>query len=174
ASPAISTGAFRFPPERAARLAVRTVLDFLSRSDRIERVLLVAHGDEAYAVLRDALERAGEEDAGAAARGESRDGPAGDAAAEILARVDGQVRTIELVHGIRFAGREDLVRRVAAACGSPGEADLATAALNTWVALSGERGVVDVPRGVLARLLDGAYLAGKRGEAGRRGVERGE
>lgn len=39
AFPAISTGVYRFPPERAARIAVRTVAEFLNADDRFERVV---------------------------------------------------------------------------------------------------------------------------------------
>lgn len=39
AFPAISTGAYRFPPERAARIAVETVADFLSDNARPESVI---------------------------------------------------------------------------------------------------------------------------------------
>ncbi|HEX2092027.1 MAG TPA: O-acetyl-ADP-ribose deacetylase [Longimicrobiaceae bacterium] len=46
AFPAISTGAFRFPPERAARIAVREIRDFLERNALPEQVLLVAFGAE--------------------------------------------------------------------------------------------------------------------------------
>lgn len=44
AFPAISTGAFRFPVERAAEIAVREVLRFLEENVSIERVLLVCFG----------------------------------------------------------------------------------------------------------------------------------
>jgi O-acetyl-ADP-ribose deacetylase len=39
AFPAISTGVYRFPPERAARIAVATVLDVLAAEPRIEQVV---------------------------------------------------------------------------------------------------------------------------------------
>ncbi|OHD21635.1 MAG: hypothetical protein A2Y38_04855 [Spirochaetes bacterium GWB1_59_5] len=35
----ISTGEFRFPPEEAARIAIRTVRDFLTRSPSVERIV---------------------------------------------------------------------------------------------------------------------------------------
>lgn len=46
AFPAVSTGVYGFPAERAARLAVREVLRFLEDSPLPERVLLVAFGEE--------------------------------------------------------------------------------------------------------------------------------
>lgn len=48
AFPAISTGAYGFPFARATAIAVRTVLDQLSRSSRISRVVFVCHGRRAY------------------------------------------------------------------------------------------------------------------------------
>ncbi|HEX2190783.1 MAG TPA: O-acetyl-ADP-ribose deacetylase [Longimicrobiaceae bacterium] len=47
AIPAISTGVYRFPPDRAADIAVRAVLGFLEGDSRLEKVLLVAFGAEA-------------------------------------------------------------------------------------------------------------------------------
>jgi O-acetyl-ADP-ribose deacetylase (regulator of RNase III) len=44
AYPAISTGAYGFPPERAALIAVRTVADALSQAASIERVVLCCFG----------------------------------------------------------------------------------------------------------------------------------
>jgi O-acetyl-ADP-ribose deacetylase (regulator of RNase III) len=46
AFPAISTGAYGFPADRAARIAVGEVLDFLAGSALPERVVLVAFGAE--------------------------------------------------------------------------------------------------------------------------------
>jgi O-acetyl-ADP-ribose deacetylase (regulator of RNase III) len=54
AFPAISTGVYRFPIERAASIVVRTVREFLARDASIEKVTLVCFGAESL----DALERA--------------------------------------------------------------------------------------------------------------------
>jgi O-acetyl-ADP-ribose deacetylase (regulator of RNase III) len=48
AFPAISTGAYRFPIDRAARIAVGEVRDFLKQNPSIEKVLLVCFGRPAY------------------------------------------------------------------------------------------------------------------------------
>ena len=58
AFPAISTGVYGFPVERAAPIAVHTIDAFLARNTSISRVTLVCHGDAAYRVFRDALEAA--------------------------------------------------------------------------------------------------------------------
>jgi O-acetyl-ADP-ribose deacetylase (regulator of RNase III) len=46
AFPAISTGVYGFPADRAARIAVREVLGFLADHPLPERVVLVAFGAE--------------------------------------------------------------------------------------------------------------------------------
>ncbi|MCE5201117.1 MAG: O-acetyl-ADP-ribose deacetylase [Synergistaceae bacterium] len=46
AFPAISTGVYRFPPKRAAEIAVSTIADFLSTHDEIDEVRLVCFSKE--------------------------------------------------------------------------------------------------------------------------------
>ena len=58
AFPAISTGIYAFPVERAARIAVREVRAFLDEDDTIERVLLVCFGASAAETFRAALDGA--------------------------------------------------------------------------------------------------------------------
>ncbi len=48
AFPAISTGVYRFPLDRATRIAVRTVAGFLARNPYPERVIFCAFGGDAY------------------------------------------------------------------------------------------------------------------------------
>lgn len=56
AFPAISTGVYGFPPDRAAQIAVATVRPWLAEHGRPERVLLVAFDGAAERTLRRALE----------------------------------------------------------------------------------------------------------------------
>ncbi len=56
AFPAISTGVYRFPAARAARIAVRTVADFLSTHDLPQRVVLCCFGHASADVHRQALD----------------------------------------------------------------------------------------------------------------------
>jgi O-acetyl-ADP-ribose deacetylase (regulator of RNase III) len=49
AYPAISTGAYGFPPDRAARIALRTVLETLADNETIERVVFCCFGAESRA-----------------------------------------------------------------------------------------------------------------------------
>jgi O-acetyl-ADP-ribose deacetylase (regulator of RNase III) len=48
AFPAVSTGVYRFPVHRAARIAAREVARFLSRNPHPRRVILVCFGEEAH------------------------------------------------------------------------------------------------------------------------------
>jgi len=47
AFPSISTGAYKFPFEKACRIALEVVADFLQIHDSIDKVYLVAFGDDA-------------------------------------------------------------------------------------------------------------------------------
>lgn len=48
AFPAISTGVYRFPIERAAAIAMKTTKDYLAKNPEIEKVIFVCFGKEAY------------------------------------------------------------------------------------------------------------------------------
>ena len=48
AFPSVSTGAYRFPLERAAAIAVREVVDFLSRNPHPRKVIVCTFGPAAY------------------------------------------------------------------------------------------------------------------------------
>ena len=56
AFPAISCGIYGYPIEEAAEIAVRTIADFLAADDSIERVSLVAFGEDVYAALARAVQ----------------------------------------------------------------------------------------------------------------------
>ena len=55
AFPAISTGVYRFPPDRAARIAVREVRLFLRDNPSIDKVIFVCFGSYARAAYEQAL-----------------------------------------------------------------------------------------------------------------------
>lgn len=55
AFPSVATGVYGFPVERAARLAARTVGDFLSRHAFPERVRVVAFDERTYQCYREAF-----------------------------------------------------------------------------------------------------------------------
>jgi O-acetyl-ADP-ribose deacetylase (regulator of RNase III) len=55
AFPSISTGAYGFPLERAARIAARETMEFLEGNATVEKVVLVCFGKAAYGVLTSAV-----------------------------------------------------------------------------------------------------------------------
>ena len=57
AFPAISTGVYRFPPERAAEIAVATVVRTLDRLSTVKRVLFCCFGADSATLHRTELER---------------------------------------------------------------------------------------------------------------------
>ncbi|HSC55299.1 MAG TPA: macro domain-containing protein [Phnomibacter sp.] len=51
AIPNISTGVYGYPKDKAAMIAVATVLDFLRSTDKIEKVIFVCFDDENFVYL---------------------------------------------------------------------------------------------------------------------------
>ncbi|MGX7666395.1 O-acetyl-ADP-ribose deacetylase [Flavobacterium pedocola] len=51
AFPGISTGIYRFPKDRAAKIAVTTIKDFLKEHPEIEEVTLVSFDNESYEIM---------------------------------------------------------------------------------------------------------------------------
>jgi O-acetyl-ADP-ribose deacetylase (regulator of RNase III) len=52
AFPNISTGVYHFPKEKAASISFKTVIQFLSDSDKIEKVFFVCFDEENYRLLK--------------------------------------------------------------------------------------------------------------------------
>ena len=57
AFPAISTGIFRFPKDRCAKIMLRAAIDYLEAGSGIERVIFCLYDDETYRIFEDELER---------------------------------------------------------------------------------------------------------------------
>lgn len=57
AFPAISTGAYGYPMEQAARIALRTIIDYLEQHPEIKLVRFVLYDARAYAVHKRVLEQ---------------------------------------------------------------------------------------------------------------------
>ena len=57
AFPAISTGAYRFPLERATEIAVGTVAAFLKANPSIERVIFATFGSDVYEAYEEAVQQ---------------------------------------------------------------------------------------------------------------------
>lgn len=53
--PNISTGIYRFPKEKAAKIAIQTVSSFLTATNKIEKVIFVCYDDENYAIYNKLL-----------------------------------------------------------------------------------------------------------------------
>jgi len=57
AFPSISTGAYGYPMDQAAEIALRTVIDYLKNNTDIELVRFVLFGKEAYNIYEETLKR---------------------------------------------------------------------------------------------------------------------
>lgn len=55
AFPSISTGAYGFPVEKAAKIAMREIAGFLEKNEAIEKVFVVCFNEEAFRSYSDAL-----------------------------------------------------------------------------------------------------------------------
>src|SRR5438128_800342 len=55
AFPSISTGAYGFPMERAARIAVAEIKKFLEQNSSLEKVVLVCFGQSAFDIYQEAV-----------------------------------------------------------------------------------------------------------------------
>lgn len=56
AFPSISTGAYRFPLERAVRIALREIMSFLGSDQSVQKVTFVCFGAEVYRAYQEALD----------------------------------------------------------------------------------------------------------------------
>jgi O-acetyl-ADP-ribose deacetylase len=57
ALPAISTGVFGFPMERAARILLTEIHRFLQGGTKLDRVVICLHGEEAFGIFKKELRR---------------------------------------------------------------------------------------------------------------------
>lgn len=57
AFPNISTGIYKFPKNRAAKIAIKTVTDFLATTNKIERIAFVCFDDENYSIYNELLKK---------------------------------------------------------------------------------------------------------------------
>jgi len=137
AFPAISTGAYGFPFERAARIAITTILRFLTYHPAIEKVVLVCHGNAAYDLSRHILER------------EISSNTEYGMAQALFSHLS----MIEMSHDIRIRNRIEIVKALATAVKNDTQALSAGISLNTWVAIAGVQGEVTVPGHVIHRIL---------------------
>ena len=57
AFPCISTGIYRYPVNEAAKIAIETVSEFLSHSDKIEKAIFVCFDDDNFNSIKDQLDK---------------------------------------------------------------------------------------------------------------------
>ena len=55
AFPSISTGVYHFPLERAVKIAVKEVKDFLVKNDDLQKVIFIAFDDETFGIYKNIL-----------------------------------------------------------------------------------------------------------------------
>ncbi len=157
AFPAISTGAYGFPLARGTLIAVRTVLEYLSQSSGITKVVFVCHGDRAFRLYNDAIrnlankESTGRRPDDGTSRNNDQRAPV--TLDEIREQIVGQLRMIETVHAIRIVNRDRLIETIAKNAGNTGHASRITAALNSWVAVNGITGEAEIPENVIRQIL---------------------
>jgi len=137
AFPAISTGAYGFPVERAAKIAVRIVSEFLADHPSIETVVFVCHSEEACRYYRTLLQTS-------SSIVEER---------TLLEIVSAQLQMIESVYQIRIRNRELVAHKIAACARDTVGGLMAATALNNWVAATGASGDVRVPDDILFAIL---------------------
>ena len=53
--PNISTGIYKFPKEKAAQIAIQTVSDFLTTTNKIEKVIFICFDEENYKIYSELL-----------------------------------------------------------------------------------------------------------------------
>jgi O-acetyl-ADP-ribose deacetylase (regulator of RNase III) len=58
AFPNISTGIYKFPKDEAAKIAVTTTVEFLSKTDKIDKVIFVCFDDENFSLMEKQLKLA--------------------------------------------------------------------------------------------------------------------
>lgn len=57
AFPNISTGIYKFPKNKAAQTAIKTVMDFSATTNKIETIVFVCFADENYNIYNDILKK---------------------------------------------------------------------------------------------------------------------
>jgi O-acetyl-ADP-ribose deacetylase (regulator of RNase III) len=158
AFPAISTGAYGFPLARATLIAIKTVIGYLMHSPAITKVVFVCHGNQALRMYHDAIRELVHEPPyapeNAGGKIQDRDRTPYDSTPGIYEQVAGQLRMIEIVHGIRLVNRDTVAETIAGAVKDRGQASFATAALNSWVVINNIRGEIEIPDDVIARILE--------------------
>jgi O-acetyl-ADP-ribose deacetylase (regulator of RNase III) len=145
AFPAISTGAYGFPFERAARIAVATFLEVLPDTPSIGRVIFVCHGKEAASIFRRVISEllpqesppVGERDPFTAV-GASPD-------RKVMDRIEAHLLTIESAYGIWISNFTEVMDQIAGATGDEREILAITTAISTYIAANLGLSEIEIP-----------------------------
>jgi O-acetyl-ADP-ribose deacetylase (regulator of RNase III) len=156
AFPAISTGAYRFPFERAARIAVATVLGTLPETPSLRRVVFVCHGSEAAAIYRRAISDLVPQ--------EPETGIPPDR--KTLDRIEAHLLTIESAYGIRISNFTGVMDRIARATGDEKEILAIATAISSFVAMNLRPPEMEIPGRVLDQAI-GRFSRAGTGSMGR-------
>ena len=152
AFPAISTGAYGFPLERAARIGVGTVLGTLPEVPSVRLVVFVCHGREAAAIYRRVLSGLDRREPPPGGREPFPDeqGAAGTTTAD---RVGAHLITIESAYGTRIRNFAEVVDRIAVATSDDREILAIATAISTFVAVSPPSPEVEIPGDLLDEVI---------------------
>jgi O-acetyl-ADP-ribose deacetylase (regulator of RNase III) len=160
AFPAISTGAYGFPLERAARIAVGTVLETLPETPSVRFVVFVCHGREAAGIYRRVL-------SGISLREPPSGGFTGDGASPgqgTRDRIEAHLQTIEGAYGIRITNFTEVVDRIAGATSDDREILAIATAFSTFIATCPPSPEVEIPGAFLDEVIQ--RFAGRGRKAG--------
>jgi O-acetyl-ADP-ribose deacetylase (regulator of RNase III) len=160
AFPAISTGAYGFPLERAARIAVGTVLETLPETPSVQLVIFVCHGREAAGIYRRVL-------SGISLREPPSGGFTGDGASPgqgTRDRIEAHLQTIEGAYGIRITNFTEVVDRIAGATLDDREILAIATAFSTFIATCPPSPEVEIPGAFLDEVIQ--RFAGRGRKAG--------
>ncbi len=138
AFPAISTGAYGFPSRQSAQIAVRTVREYISTHPSVEKAVFVCHGEEAYRINRETLDR------------DLAEHPETSIAEALTAHLC----MIETSYAIRIRNSAEVVQRLTPAVKNNIAALSAGILLNNRVAVSGIAGDTTVPDVIISWILE--------------------
>ncbi|HVP24517.1 MAG TPA: O-acetyl-ADP-ribose deacetylase [Methanomicrobiales archaeon] len=135
AFPAIGTGAYGFPLERAARIALATVLEALPHMPSLGLVIFVCHGREAAAIYQRVIAELFPENGGGRVPGRR----------EVRDRIEAHLLTIESAYDIRISNFAEVLDRVAAATADDREILAIATAISGFVALNLRSPGMEIP-----------------------------
>lgn len=157
AFPAISTGAYGFPLDRATRVAVATVAGYFRDTRSRLQVTFVCHNDDACRIYENVLKDPkilSPEVKEQPVRQKTAAGS--DTPGDIREQVAGQLGVIEAVYGIRIVNRDSVIGEIVKNVRTRDAASRVTTAINSWIAMRNVSGRVEIPRDALSSAIWGS------------------